>query len=460
MLLLISNLYTSAITKNVVNDARTTIPDSWSTRFNDVPSLLRSGPIVDQDTTNTPMLTLQSPNGGEEYFPGTTVEIRWQSQLVDTVLIEFSSDNGATWTKVADFPAFFGNIIGFGWTTPQINSNTCLVRLSANGLTDQSDAPFEIAPSTGDAFRIVVLGSSTAVGVGTSTAEKAWVRRYNRALQALPEKYEVFNLARSATGTYTIMPNGTPVPPQFNFFAVDTSRNITKALSLNPDAIIVNMPSNDAQQNVPATIQMDNFRTIVDLAEAAGIPTWVCTPQPRNFSATSVQIQRETRDSVLATFGDRAINFWKRFADSNGFISPRFDPGDGIHLNDIGHRILFKRVLAAAPHASCPPAIYHTMNTPLSSSYTFRIAPNPFIDEAYLELDTQSSTAVSVTLTDMAGQVVGVLQQQVKHAGKHRLSIKPVKTIREGFIIAHITLQSEHGVTAHKRRLILVQSTQ
>ncbi len=52
-----------------------------------------------------PSLDLLSPNGGEIYRAGSSKNIIWQSNLVDYVKVEFSSDSGATWnTLTSSFP--------------------------------------------------------------------------------------------------------------------------------------------------------------------------------------------------------------------------------------------------------------------------------------------------------------------------------------------------------------------
>jgi hypothetical protein len=53
------------------------------------------------------------------------------------------------------------------------------------------------------------------------------------------------------------------------------------------------------------------------------------------------------RDSTLARFGARAIDFWTGLAQQDGSIDPAFDSGDGVHLNDAGHEILFRRAVDA-----------------------------------------------------------------------------------------------------------------
>lgn len=193
-------------------------------------------------------------------------------------------------------------------------------------------------------LRVVVIGSSTAAGSGASTADSAWVNRYRTHLQSINPANEVINIARGGYTTYQLMPS-TFVPPTGRP-APDTARNITKAIYFSPDAIIVNLPSNDAARGYDASIQLPNFAAMHDSAAAHGIPLWVCTPQPRTLSPVGTAIQFEVRDSVLAIYGKYAIDFWTGFADSTGQMIPGINSGDNVHMNDVGHRGLFERVKA------------------------------------------------------------------------------------------------------------------
>lgn len=194
-------------------------------------------------------------------------------------------------------------------------------------------------------FKIVVLGSSTAAGSGPSTPDSTWVNRYRNHLQAINPANEVINLAVGGYNTYRIMPTGFAPPPSRP--NPDIVRNITAALAELPDAIIVNMPSNDVASNYTYTEQMFNLDTIVQIANAASVPIWICTTQPRNFSISQAQLQWDLKDSILAQFSPYAIDFWTGIATPSYFIDPNYDSGDGIHLNDAGHNILEARVIAA-----------------------------------------------------------------------------------------------------------------
>lgn len=191
-------------------------------------------------------------------------------------------------------------------------------------------------------FRVLVIGSSTAAGAGASTPDSAWVNRYRAHLQSINPANEVINLAVGGYNTYRLMPsdnvppNGRPLP--------DTLRNITAALAQSPDGIIINLPSNDAASGWTAEEQLNNFETIYQTAKAADVPIWICTTQPRNFGQSMVDVQLIVRDSINARYGDFALDFWSGTAAPDNQLDSLYDSGDGVHLNDWGHRLLFEVV--------------------------------------------------------------------------------------------------------------------
>jgi len=77
----------------------------------------------------TSTVTLTSPNGSEVIIGGATHPIEWQTTgPVTRVLVEFSTDNGGTWSEV--YPPNTGNTGSYNWLVPKINSEQCLVRVT------------------------------------------------------------------------------------------------------------------------------------------------------------------------------------------------------------------------------------------------------------------------------------------------------------------------------------------
>jgi len=190
---------------------------------------------------------------------------------------------------------------------------------------------------------LVIMGSSTAAGSGASTPDSSWAGRYTRYLKQFYPEVRVINLAAGGYGTHHLLPDGWTIPDGRPL--PDPERNISRALTHHPDVIILNLPSNDASQSYPAEEQLANFETIVGQAQAAGALVWVTTTQPRNFEPYQIEIQRQVRTGLMARYGDHCIDFWEVLSTSEGLVDQRYDSGDGIHLNDAGHRLLAQKVV-------------------------------------------------------------------------------------------------------------------
>jgi len=91
-------------------------------------------------------LIVTSPNGGENYIPGTTQNITWNSFGVQNVKIELTTNNGGTWSTISpSYPAASGS---YTWTVPNYNSANCKTRISDvlnSGINDISDNTFIVS---------------------------------------------------------------------------------------------------------------------------------------------------------------------------------------------------------------------------------------------------------------------------------------------------------------------------
>jgi PKD repeat protein len=94
-------------------------------------------------------LRVNSPNGGETWISGSIHPITWDYLAVTSVFIDYSLDNGSTWTQI-NTTAVSANLGVFDWTVPTATSTNCLVRIrnSANSsVFDVSDGNFSIGTS-------------------------------------------------------------------------------------------------------------------------------------------------------------------------------------------------------------------------------------------------------------------------------------------------------------------------
>jgi hypothetical protein len=120
---------------------------------------------------------LLTPNGGETLYISCTYTITWaQATFFSNVMLEYSTNNGATWLSII---ASTTNDGSHNWTVPNTVSSNCLIRASNTAdvtLFDVSDAVFVIAPAvtvtspnggetlTGCSTHTITWTKSTCVG--------------------------------------------------------------------------------------------------------------------------------------------------------------------------------------------------------------------------------------------------------------------------------------------------------
>ena len=195
------------------------------------------------------------------------------------------------------------------------------------------------------AWKIVILGSSTSYGLGASVYDSSWAGRFTAYVKSKNSSNQVINLGMSGLKTYqNLRPDGYIPPvdrptPLYGY-------NITAALAAHPDAIIINMPSNDAVNGYLIAEQQANFEATMQLADSAKVPVWVTTTQPRLYM-TSDQVSNltQTRDWIISRFGNKSVNFWETVANADGSINSYYDY-DYAHVNNIGHNLFFTRMRA------------------------------------------------------------------------------------------------------------------
>jgi hypothetical protein len=127
-------------------------------------------------------ITVTSPNGGENWYIDSLNNITWTSSGTSGgVKIEYSSDNGASWSDVI---ASMPDAGIYPWTVPNTPSDTCLVRITDTiGIpSDTSNATFEIShpipditvtsPNGGEVWYIDSIYNITWTSFATSKGVK------------------------------------------------------------------------------------------------------------------------------------------------------------------------------------------------------------------------------------------------------------------------------------------------
>ena len=114
-------------------------------------SIVAQSPATFTIEAATPVIIVDKPNGGEQYFQGQSRTIEWRTTQfnVGNVQIEFSRDNGTTWEMIA---SNYPNSGIYNWIIPSNLTQAfpnCKVRVSKfNDLNiyDANNALFEIRP--------------------------------------------------------------------------------------------------------------------------------------------------------------------------------------------------------------------------------------------------------------------------------------------------------------------------
>jgi len=194
----------------------------------------------------------------------------------------------------------------------------------------------------GKPHHIVVLGSSTAEGAGPKSKDSAWVNLFRNYVKEQNGENEVTNLAVGGYTTYHILPDtATAVTGRA---AVDKEHNITKALSLKPDILIINMPSNDIIAGVSIEEFRHNLALLNDIAKTHDIKCFITTTQSRNSDTAKQNALIRMRDVIKEDYPLTYIDFWSGMSNVDGSIKEEYNSGDGVHLNGKAHHIMLERV--------------------------------------------------------------------------------------------------------------------
>lgn len=117
----------------------------------------------------TPSVTVTAPNGGESWAGGSSQSIGWSSTGVTNVKLEYTLNNGGSWTTItASTAASAGS---YAWTVPSSATTQAKVRVSdaaAPAVVDASDGVFTITVPTSPAQ--LILNEIMANEPGSNTA--------------------------------------------------------------------------------------------------------------------------------------------------------------------------------------------------------------------------------------------------------------------------------------------------
>ncbi|MDW8075918.1 MAG: zinc-dependent metalloprotease [Bacteroidota bacterium] len=129
-----------------------------------VPNVATTEALIRIESTADPRILSQSapfaigastiqiitPNGGEEWATGTQQQIRWSSDFLSRVRIDYSIDAGRNWRLVA--LNYDATTQSFTWTIPNTPTDSAVVRIRSSfntAIVTQSAGPFRIVRNNG-----------------------------------------------------------------------------------------------------------------------------------------------------------------------------------------------------------------------------------------------------------------------------------------------------------------------
>jgi hypothetical protein len=120
-----------------------------------------------------PVVTVTSPNGGERLEANTAHQVTWNSSgTIGEIKIEYSTDNGSSWSAIVSSTANDGS---HSWTVPDNPSKSCLIRISETDgePADISDAVFSIVSPSSSTITITSPNGGESLTIDT-THEIIW----------------------------------------------------------------------------------------------------------------------------------------------------------------------------------------------------------------------------------------------------------------------------------------------
>lgn len=411
----------------------------WRTRSNSTPSPF-TGPdfAIDGDyyiyyeaSDNAPIIYPQEEASFEATFDFTDAENLFLSFDYHMRVDEVPSDHqyyipnatmGNLFVDIYDGTAWNLEVFSQSgdqnntWRTEKIDlsaySNLSQVKIRFRGqvshyLNDMAIDNIRIK-NTND-LKVVVIGSSTAAGWGPADINDAWAFRYRDYLQGINAFDELANLGDPGKSTYHLLPDGHQ-PSLSNRPLPLESANISAALALQPDRIIVNLPSNDVANGYGASEQIANFALLYSEAQSQGIEMWIMTTQPRNYAssqqAANTAIQTQVRDEIQNTYGIDAIDVWTTLARPDGTIESLYDSGDGTHLSEEGHQIIYDRVIARGLQSGVGRSAVPVAQVP-GAVMPIGVYPNPYVEEINIRTEGLiPNRPYRLSILDGAGNVL------------------------------------------------------
>lgn len=222
--------------------------------------------IVYEMQTTAPVITY--PSGNETFTPSTQETIRWDAYGNNgTFTLEYSTNNGATWTTISSNIAATQRY--YNWTPPTVATGQALMRITRGAQSDVSDAPFTIIGVPVSLDEDWVCIDSMQVSYSTVPGASGYI------VSILGDKY-MDSVGYSTTGTCVVRNIDTRTGGWFTVQAIPSNGGIGKKSNAVPFQAV---PFNcGAPQDValtsftsPTVDDAGTCRTVANISEPVSV---------------------------------------------------------------------------------------------------------------------------------------------------------------------------------------------
>ena len=193
-----------------------------------------------------------------------------------------------------------------------------------------------------------IMGSSSAFGAGASSYANSWAGQLTDKLSE--HGVSVENTSKGGYTTYHALPASCEVP--FYRKQPDPNHNLDKALSHDPQVVVMSYPSNDAASGYTAREAAANVLLMRQKLADRGIPLLVISAQPRPLSDDGQQALVGFDRLLNEAMGPCFVNVYDKLLGENGKLAPQYD-FDTVHVTDAGHDVIYQALADTINSKQC-----------------------------------------------------------------------------------------------------------
>ncbi len=129
-------------------------------------------------------VVVYAPGAGERFATGSTTVISWEAPRLDRVMIQYSSNNGASWSTVV--PSMLSSQGSYVWTVPNQTTGQGKIRISEVGGTIVGESGvFSVVEPTGPELRVLAPNG----GENYTEGDDVRIRWYSTGVPAVTLSY-------------------------------------------------------------------------------------------------------------------------------------------------------------------------------------------------------------------------------------------------------------------------------